>query len=78
MQAHCSISSTLTPYLVRLWEGSWAEDAVEEDAENDVYANPDKIRQINHHGKFYNLESRHIVDPSPQRTPFLFQAGTSA
>lgn len=25
----------------------------------------------------YNLDTRHIVDPSPQRTPFLFQAGTS-
>lgn len=23
------------------------------------------------------MDSRHIVDPSPQRTPFLFQAGTS-
>lgn len=25
----------------------------------------------------FNLDTRHIVDPSPQRTPFLFQAGTS-
>lgn len=29
-------------------------------------------------GKWFNLETRHICDPSPQRTPFLFQAGTSA
>jgi alkanesulfonate monooxygenase SsuD/methylene tetrahydromethanopterin reductase-like flavin-dependent oxidoreductase (luciferase family) len=61
----------------RLWEASWAEDAIVEDKENDVYADPDKIRQINHHGKYYHLETRHIVDPSPQRTPFLYQAGTS-
>jgi alkanesulfonate monooxygenase SsuD/methylene tetrahydromethanopterin reductase-like flavin-dependent oxidoreductase (luciferase family) len=33
---------------------------------------------IHHHGKYYNLDTRHITDPSPQRTPFLFQAGTSA
>lgn len=39
--------------------------------------NPDKIRTIHHHGKYLNLDTRHIVDPSPQRTPFLFQAGTS-
>lgn len=39
--------------------------------------NPDKIRQINHKGKYFSLAARHIVDPSPQRTPFLFQAGTS-
>ena len=62
----------------RLWEGSWAPDALNPDPENDSYADPDKIRQINHHGKYFNLETRHIVDPSPQRTPFLFQAGTSA
>ena len=62
----------------RLWEGSWADDALNPDPENDSYADPDKIRQINHHGKYFNLETRHIVDPSPQRTPFLFQAGTSA
>ncbi|KAM0229191.1 hypothetical protein ACHAP5_011744 [Fusarium lateritium] len=42
------------------------------------YADPDRIRTIHHHGKFFNLDTRHIVDPSPQRTPFLFQAGTSS
>ena len=63
--------------LYKLWEGSWSEDAIIADAENDAYFDPDKIRTINHHGKYYDLESRHICDPSPQRTPFLFQAGTS-
>lgn len=62
----------------RLWEGSWAPDAIEADAENDSYADPAKIRTIHHHGKYLDLDTRHIVDPSPQRTPFLFQAGTSA
>jgi len=36
------------------------------------------VRHINHQGKYYKLSTRHIVDPSPQRTPFLFQAGSSA
>lgn len=62
----------------RLWEGSWADDAISPDPENDSYADPDKIRTIHHHGKFFDLDTRHIVDPSPQRTPFLFQAGTSS
>ncbi len=62
---------------LRLWEGSWADDAISPDPENDSYADPDKIRTINHKGKYFTLNSRHIVDPSPQRTPFLFQAGTS-
>lgn len=61
-----------------MWEGSWADDAVSPDPANDSYADPDKIRQIKHKGKYYNLETRYIVDPSPQRTPFLFQAGTSS
>lgn len=63
--------------LYKLWEGSWADDAVAPDPENDSYADPDKIRTIDHQGKYFTLNSRHIVDPSPQRTPFLFQAGTS-
>ncbi|KAH6892890.1 xenobiotic compound monooxygenase, DszA family [Thelonectria olida] len=64
--------------LYKLWEGSWADDAVSPDPENDSYADPDKIRTINHDGKYFKLNTRHIVDPSPQRTPFLFQAGTSS
>ncbi|KAH7395548.1 HK97 family phage prohead protease [Cadophora sp. MPI-SDFR-AT-0126] len=64
--------------LYKLWEGSWSRDALVEDKENDTYIDPDLVRTIKHHGKYYELESRHIVDPSPQRTPFLFQAGTSA
>ncbi|GLI78581.1 hypothetical protein PoHVEF18_006899 [Penicillium ochrochloron] len=63
--------------LYKLWNGSWASDALSPDPETDSYVNPDKVREINHQGKFYSLSTRHIVDPSPQRTPFLFQAGTS-
>ncbi|KAL2844800.1 HK97 family phage prohead protease [Aspergillus pseudoustus] len=63
--------------LYKLWEASWADDAVNPDPENDSYCDPSKVRQINHAGKFFKLNTRHIVDPSPQRTPFLFQAGTS-
>ena len=62
----------------RLWEASWAPDALSPNPETDSYVDPDKVRQINHQGKYFSLNTRHIVDPSPQRTPFLFQAGTSA
>ncbi|KAF2020215.1 HK97 family phage prohead protease [Aaosphaeria arxii CBS 175.79] len=64
--------------LYKLWEGSWSDDAITENIEKDEYIDPDRIRTIKHSGKFFNIESRHIVDPSPQRTPLLFQAGTSA
>ena len=63
--------------LYKLWEGSWSDDAILKDVDNDDYIDPKKVSQINHHGKYCNLEARHIVDPSRQRTPLLFQAGTS-
>ena len=71
-------SAYTVAFACRLWEGSWASDALSPDPENDSYTDPSKVRQINHKGKYFTLNSRHIVDPSPQRTPFLFQAGTSA
>ncbi|KAL6412428.1 Luciferase-like monooxygenase [Ilyonectria robusta] len=64
--------------LYKLWEGSWADDALQPDSTADTYIDPSKVRHINHQGKYYKLSTRHIVDPSPQRTPFLFQAGSSA
>lgn len=63
--------------LYKLWEGSWADNALDPDPENDIYVHPERVRTIKHKGKYYNLDSKHITDPSPQRTPFLFQAGTS-
>ncbi|KAF2706361.1 DszA family xenobiotic compound monooxygenase [Pleomassaria siparia CBS 279.74] len=63
--------------LYKLWEGSWADDALIEDREKGIYADPSKIRTINHDGRF-TLSAPFILDPSPQRTPLLFQAGTSA
>ncbi|RMZ81289.1 hypothetical protein DV737_g2551, partial [Chaetothyriales sp. CBS 132003] len=61
-----------------LWEGSWSDNATIKNAETDEYFDPNLIRTIDHRGKFFSLSSRHICSPSPQRTPFLFQAGTSS
>lgn len=38
----------------------------------------ERYRQADEYLRVFTLETPHIVDPSPQRTPFLFQAGTSA
>ncbi|MFT0865392.1 LLM class flavin-dependent oxidoreductase [Pseudomonas sp. CAM1A] len=64
--------------LYKLLEGSWADDAVVADRAQRVYARPDKVRKVEHHGEFYKVEGYHLCEPSPQRTPVLFQAGSSA
>ncbi|TBU98615.1 LLM class flavin-dependent oxidoreductase [Stutzerimonas kirkiae] len=63
--------------VYKLWEGSWDEGALLVDRERGVFADPAKVHKIWHKGPRYSVEGPHLVTPSPQRTPFLFQAGTS-
>lgn len=63
--------------VYKLWEHSWEEDAILADVENDVYSDPNKVHPIAHKGEFFNVPGIHLVNPSPQRTPVLFQAGAS-
>lgn len=42
-----------------------------------MYADPTKVHKIHHESKRYKVEGPHLVAPSPQRTPVLFQAGSS-
>lgn len=60
--------------LYKLWEGSWQDDAVLADRGGDRYANPDRVRPIDHDGVHFRVEGPHLVQPTPQRTPVLFQA----
>ncbi len=59
-----------------LWEGSWAEGAAVRD-KTGRFADPAKIRRIEHHGKQFDIAAIHLCEPSPQRTPVLYQAGAS-
>ncbi len=61
----------------KLWEGSWAPDALRQDRASGLHADYDKVYRINHSGPRYTVEGPHLVSPSPQRTPLLFQAGAS-
>ncbi len=63
--------------VYKLWEGSWDEDAVLADRASGVYADPDKVHPIDHEGEHYSVAGPHLAEPSPQRTPVLFQAGSS-
>lgn len=63
--------------LYKLWEQSWEDGAVRRDRAARVYADPARVHRISHHGRFYDVEGYHLSEPSPQRTPVLYQAGTS-
>lgn len=61
----------------KLWEDSWADDAVLADAGDGVYADPRRVRPIDHRGEFFTVPGIHLSEPSPQRTPVIYQAGAS-
>lgn len=61
----------------KLWEGSWEDDAVVRDRERGVFSDPRKVHPIGHRGKYYEVPGIHLCEPSPQRTPVIFQAGAS-
>lgn len=61
----------------KLWEGSWEDDAVLRDAERGWFADPEKVHHIGHHGRHFDVPGIHVSEPSPQRTPVVFQAGAS-
>jgi long-chain alkane monooxygenase len=63
--------------VYKLWEGSWDDEAVRADRAGGVYADPSKVRVIHHQGPQYKVDAMHLCAPSPQRTPVLYQAGSS-
>lgn len=64
--------------LYKLWEHSWEDDALVNDRERGVFIDPARVHPINHHGEHFQVPGVHLCEPSPQRTPVLFQAGASA
>ncbi len=63
--------------LYKLWEGSWEDGAVRRDKAARVFADPARVHRVVHHGKYFDVEGIHLAEPSVQRTPVLFQAGSS-
>ncbi|WP_205473410.1 LLM class flavin-dependent oxidoreductase [Nocardioides sp. SYSU D00038] len=61
----------------RLWEESWEDDAVVRDAASGVFTDPAKVHPIDHHGRWFDVPGFHLSEPSPQRTPVIYQAGSS-
>ena len=63
--------------VYKLLEGSWEEGAVVRDREGRIFTNPEKVHEIGHKGKFFDVPGYGLTEPSPQRTPVLYQAGAS-
>ena len=63
--------------VYKLWEGSWEDDAAVRDRARGIFADPAKVHRVVHHGENYKVDAIHLSEPSPQRTPLLYQAGTS-
>ncbi|NDZ94051.1 LLM class flavin-dependent oxidoreductase [Streptomyces sp. SID6673] len=61
---------------IELWS-SWEPDAVTADKEAGVWADPDKIRTVDHIGEYYRTRGPLNQPRSPQHRPVLIQAGAS-
>lgn len=73
-----AIADDYMDVVYKLWEESWEQDAVLRDKQRGIFTDPSKVHRIQHDGPFFSLDAIHLAEPSPQRTPVLFQAGASA
>jgi long-chain alkane monooxygenase len=64
--------------VYKLWEHCWENDAVIRDKNSGVFTDPTKVHAIAHKGEHFDVPGIHLCEPSPQRTPVLYQAGTSS
>jgi FMN-dependent oxidoreductase (nitrilotriacetate monooxygenase family) len=62
--------------VTALWD-SWDDDALVVDPATGVFADPGKVHEINHRGRFYQVRGPLNAVRSPQGRPLLVQAGSS-
>ncbi len=61
----------------RFWD-SWAPDAVVADVDAGIYADPTRIRTVEHRGPQFDVRGVASLPPGPQGHPVLLQAGDSS
>jgi FMN-dependent oxidoreductase (nitrilotriacetate monooxygenase family) len=59
-----------------LWD-SWDDDALVLDRPAGRFADPDKVHELNHQGRWFEVRGPLTVPRSPQGRPVLLQAGSS-
>ena len=60
----------------KLWD-SWQDDALIRDKETPLFADPSRVRRIDHAGKWFDVRGPLNVSRSPQGRPVFIQAGAS-
>jgi FMN-dependent oxidoreductase (nitrilotriacetate monooxygenase family) len=59
-----------------LWD-TWEDGALILDRESGVFADPDKVHELNHKGEWFQVRGPLTVPRTPQGRPVLLQAGSS-
>jgi FMN-dependent oxidoreductase (nitrilotriacetate monooxygenase family) len=72
-----AIADEFLEVAYKAWEASWEDDAVVLDRAGSMFADAAKVHPIAHHGRHFSVPDAFLCEPSPQRTPVLFQAGLS-
>jgi long-chain alkane monooxygenase len=71
------VANEYVEVLYKLLEGSWEEGAVVRDRDERIFTHPEKVHEIGHKGEYFEVPGYGLTEPSPQRTPVLYQAGAS-
>ncbi len=61
---------------IGLWD-TWDDDAMVLDRAGGVFADPDKVHELDHHGPWFDVRGPLTVPRSPQGHPVVLQAGSS-
>ena len=72
------VADEFVDVCLQLWQGGWEDGAELRDRSANVYADPARLHRTEHSGNAFRVSGQFAVAPSAQRTPVLFQAGTSA
>jgi FMN-dependent oxidoreductase (nitrilotriacetate monooxygenase family) len=73
-----AVAEEFMDVVYKLWESSWDDDAVVDDEAGGVFVDPSRVHPIGHAGRYFQVPGIALSEPSAQRTPALYQAGTSA
>lgn len=71
------IAEEFTTLMYKLWEGSWEAGAARRDRERGVFSDPARVHPVYHDGAHFAFDGIALAEPSPQRTPVIYQAGAS-